>query len=95
MATMVTYIAGVNHRPGARMRLASLLPGEQLILKREPENAYDKNAVAVYEGEMHVGYIPAVDAPAITKALLLGLAVTAVYRGRPATTSIEVQWGDK
>ena len=94
MVTMVTYVAGVNHRPGARMRLASLLPGEGLFLMREPTNAYDKNAVAVYEGDMHVGYVPAADAPAVSKALLAGLVVVARYRGQPATTSIEIHWGE-
>jgi hypothetical protein len=92
MALMRTYIAGVNHRPGAKERLAQILPGETLTLAREPDNAYDKNAVAVYDGDKHLGYVPAVDAPAIAKALLETRVVTR-YVGAPASTSISIAWG--
>jgi hypothetical protein len=50
MAEMLTYLAGVAHRPGASGRLAKLIPGEELSLRPEPTNAYDKNAVAVHDG---------------------------------------------
>jgi hypothetical protein len=95
MSKMVTYIAGVNHRPGARQRLAGLLPGECLLPAREPDNAYDKNAVALYDGDLHVGYVPAADAPAVAKALTQGLNVRVAYKGAPSTTTIEITWGDR
>ena len=36
---------------------AALQPGDTLSVKREPENEYDQNAVAVYLGSIHIGYI--------------------------------------
>ncbi len=91
MGIMVTYLAGVNHRPGARARLALLLSGEQLTLVPEPDNAYDKNAIAVYDGDMHLGYVPAIDAPAVKKALQT-LQVIAIYTGRVSSTEITIKW---
>ena len=91
MALMLTYIAGVNHRPGSAARLAAMIPGEALVLFPELANKFDKNAVAVYDGNLQLGYIPAVDAPAVKKALAAG-PVKAVFRGAPATTSIAISW---
>lgn len=36
----------------------SLEENEELRLKREPENQYDKYAIAVYNSEKKIGYIP-------------------------------------
>lgn len=92
MAEMITYIAGVPHRPGARERLANLVPGEQLRLTREPNNPYDKNAVAIYDGDLHLGYVPAVDAPAVSKALAQDLEVVALYTGATVSTQVTITW---
>lgn len=35
-----------------------LKPNEPLELIPEPDNAYDKNALAVYYGNIHLGYVP-------------------------------------
>jgi hypothetical protein len=90
---LMTYLAGVAHRPGARERLARLIHGEELTLIREPENPFDKNAVAVYDGDLHLGYVPAADAPAVVRALQ-SLPVHAIYLGAPATTTILISWSD-
>lgn len=92
MAKMVTYLAGVNFRPGARERLAELIPGEGLDLRREPENPYDRNAVAVYDGEQHLGYVPRADALAVSTALRLGHLTTATYTALVSTTEITIMW---
>jgi hypothetical protein len=34
------------------------IPGEDLILTREPQNQYDRYAVAIYKEAKKVGYIP-------------------------------------
>lgn len=96
MVTMLTYLAGMNYRPGARERVNSLLPGEQFKLCHEPTNLYDKNAVAVYDGSLHVGYVPKADAPAVVKALAeLGPErVRCTYKGHPSSTTIQITWGD-
>ena len=37
----------------------------ELQIKPEPDNEFDKDALAVYNGEDHLGYIPKKDIPAI------------------------------
>jgi hypothetical protein len=92
MASMVTYLAGVGYRPGARERLGALVAGEVLRLVPEPTNPHDRNAVAVYDGDLHLGYVPKVDAPAVKKALAVGLDVTAVYSGKTMLAEIIIKW---
>lgn len=38
-----------------------LTPGDLLTMKREPQNPYDRNAVAVYFQEYKLGYMPRKD----------------------------------
>ena len=45
-------------------------------LSREPDNPYDPNAVRVYIGEMHVGYIPKALAAKLAARIDAGEAVT-------------------
>jgi hypothetical protein len=53
-------VAGVSHRAEA-LQQKCFSPGEQVILRPEPTNAYDTNAVAVWDnsGTIQVGYVPA------------------------------------
>jgi hypothetical protein len=53
-------VAGVSHRAEVLQR-ECFSPGEQIILRPEPTNAYDANAVAVWDnsGTVQVGYVPA------------------------------------
>jgi hypothetical protein len=56
---MRSTIVGTQYRgPEAVAELARLRPGDRLRLVREPENEHDPDAVAVYSGTMHIGYIP-------------------------------------
>jgi hypothetical protein len=56
---MKTTIVGTKYRgPEAIAALARLRPGDRLRLVREPGNEHDPDAVAVYSGTMHLGYIP-------------------------------------
>ncbi len=59
----VFWLAGNNYEnaigPSKQEVYASLMPGEQLSLTREPENQYDANAVLVKSGENILGYLPA------------------------------------
>jgi hypothetical protein len=56
---MKTTVVGTKYRgPEAIAALARLRPGDQLRLVREPSNPHDPDAVAVYSGTMHIGYIP-------------------------------------
>lgn len=56
---MSTYsIVGMNFVKSEGI-VAGLKPGAHLTLIREPENAHDKNAVAIYDDEGNkLGYVP-------------------------------------
>jgi hypothetical protein len=56
MKTLVALV-GMRHRKTEAL-VASLPNGEPLILKREPLNPYDCNAVQVWARGTHVGYVP-------------------------------------
>lgn len=52
------HVAGLFYQD-AEETIKSLLFGEQVILKREPENEYDASAISVYTtGQNKLGYIP-------------------------------------
>jgi hypothetical protein len=54
-----TEVAGVSHRHQA-LQGDGLQPLQRVLLRPEPANAYDGNAVAVYDasGQVMVGYVP-------------------------------------
>ena len=63
----VVPVAGVSYRAEA-LDDASFDPGQTLALVPEPENEYDPNAVAIWNGErtLQLGYVPAALAPDLT-----------------------------
>lgn len=66
MTWLNTKLAGVSFRPEeARLAFYAVGAHEELRLEPEPTNAYDANAVKVFAGEHHVGYIPKADAPLV------------------------------
>ena len=68
--------------------------GEPLILKRESENKYDKNAVGVYFGQKQLGYVPAGLAKELAPIIDAGTVVTAV-RARTALEGVLLlTWDD-
>lgn len=60
----VVHLAGASYRADA-LQDDAFAPGRRLALVREPDNAYDPNAVAVWDAERRVqgGYVPADVAP--------------------------------
>lgn len=44
--------------PGAWSFVAKLRPGVPLSFKREPDNKYDHEAIAIYWGTRKLGYVP-------------------------------------
>lgn len=50
-------IVGMEHQNSVHI-VAALEPGVTVTLVREPENKFDKNAVAVWVDGRRVGYIP-------------------------------------
>jgi len=43
-------IVGTQYYPGALAALAEIPDGSDVVLRREPGNPYDQNAIAVYNG---------------------------------------------
>jgi hypothetical protein len=72
--TYYEYLVGVSHRPPAAQGVVLALQiGDQLILEREPDNAYDENAIKVIEPEsgVFIGYIGRETAAVISPLLAL------------------------
>jgi hypothetical protein len=53
----VSGVAGTQFRPRA-LDSEALAPGRALVLRREPANEHDPNAIAVDAGGVHVGFVP-------------------------------------
>ena len=79
--TFQTAIVGVRFYEGA----STLLAAEELrdlppALVREPDNKYDKNAIAVYLDDTKVGHIPAPQAKILAPMLDAGRKVLDIKR---------------
>ena len=58
MKTIIQFeVAGVRHHLQDFVR-AKVGRGDPLTLKLEPENKYDVHAIAVYAGDIQIGYVP-------------------------------------
>ena len=56
-----TFVAGTSQQ-NDHMILGKIKDGDVLSLKREPENRFDENSIALYDGANHkLGYIPEKD----------------------------------
>ena len=64
-ANFSTFVAGIKYRDNWEELVEKLSDGIKLRLKTDPNNEYDSNAIAVYNGEEHLGYIPKKDIPAV------------------------------
>lgn len=54
----LSALVGTKFRGEDMVRLLATLPnGEPLILKREPTNQFDRNAVQVWARGFHIGYV--------------------------------------
>lgn len=60
-----SFIAGIKYRDNYKNLISKLSEGMRITLRPEPENSYDSNAIGVYNGEDHLGYIPQKDIPAV------------------------------
>ena len=64
-ANFFSFIAGIKYRENWEELVARLTDGMKLRLKTDPENEFDPSAIAVYNGNEHLGYIPKKDIPAV------------------------------
>ena len=60
---------------GLRAALAELAVGERLALVAEPENPHDGNAVAVWRGNVKLGYVPRAANPPLARLLAQGVRI--------------------
>ena len=75
-------IAGGGYH-GLDAARGTLVLGERLVLRPEPENEYDVNAVAVHRADnLMLGYVPRAANPPIARLLQDGARVEAVVVGR-------------
>jgi HIRAN domain len=86
---VVFNVAGTSHRQDA-LQGPSFAPGEPIQLIPEPNNPYDRNAVAVWDTSRrrHIGYVPRELAPTVGQ----------IYRGPEpfgATTFFEYLQGKR
>lgn len=67
--SMICRVAGVTHRAQA-LQGDEFSPGRPLVLRPEPENPHDGNAVGVWDqsGRVLVGYLPRAEAPGVAAA---------------------------
>ena len=72
----------------------SLREGESLVLQREIDNAYDRNAILALRGGFELGYVPRLRAqllaPEIDSGLRLGATVKSTQEGK-VTVVIELE----
>ena len=64
-------VAGFSYKQGCEV-FNEMKVGTELRLVREDENPYDKNAVAIFYKETHIGYIPKHQNDTLAKLLDLG-----------------------
>ncbi|WP_374293490.1 HIRAN domain-containing protein [Sphingomonas sp.] len=82
---------GSNRRSEAMMTL----PGEIVLLRPEPRNRHDANAVAVISPRgVQIGYLTAERAPLIGGRISRGEEVSAVFQGLAGTSAyVRVRFG--
>jgi len=69
--------AGFQHHAGVD---SAFEPGEEIELRREVDNAYDRRAVALYRSGEKIGYLPRSDNKVIANMLDSGAKLTAEVR---------------
>jgi hypothetical protein len=93
---MKTTIVGTKYRgPAAIAVLGRLRPGDRLRLVREPENPHDPDAVAVYSGTMHIGYIPRGVNREVADAIMRADSVAAVVTAEAIIERGEVRFAPR
>lgn len=70
-ALMSFHIAGFEHADGITVARAMEV-GDELTLRIEPDNPYDRQAVALFYHGVKIGYIPADRNAPISQLLALG-----------------------
>ena len=76
------HVVGMHFRGAeAKATVAAFEPPVALRLEREPENPYDANAIKVYYGDQHIGYIEKSSAAFIALDMDAGIQFTCTVEG--------------
>lgn len=94
MGTMTTSIVGQNFYPEAKRLVPRLRQKQRLGLKREPDNKYDGNAIAVYILNVKVGHLSRGVAENLAPMMDAGVAIIASKVG-PMGGMIKLDWDDE
>jgi hypothetical protein len=70
-------VRGVDHYQSA-VKAADTSPGQSLQVVREPDNAYDRNAVGVHSGGQLIGYFNKQMASKLAKVMDSGMTLQAI-----------------
>ena len=65
-ANFSSFIAGIKYRENWEELVSKLSDGMKVHLKKDPNNEFDPSAIAVYNGDDCLGYIPKKDIPAVS-----------------------------
>jgi len=104
MSELMTECVGLHFRPREVKEFfnAECGPGTPLALEREPENAYDSNAIKVFAVDeqgagWHIGYIPKTSNAVLAMLMDEGSAVNVtgrVFAISGKRIEIEVNWSE-
>lgn len=87
------HVAGWRYYQGEGV-INQLRPGTELYLSPDPRNEYDSNAVAIYYGKHHLGYVPARISREIKSELFrrkLSCTVIQIDRALPPWERVEIE----
>ncbi len=77
LVLLETYVAGTAYYEACRV-CGDLRPGDALVLRREPDNAYDDLAIEVFTAAgPKLGYVPRADNEPFARLMDAGRSVTA------------------
>jgi hypothetical protein len=78
----VTWVAGESHYPDA-LGHADFAPGSPLVLRHEPDNPFDPNAIGIHSADetLKVGHVPAVIVRNLTPFDRNGIVVGEMLEG--------------
>ena len=91
MGTEIRFqLAGVQYRQ-LDFKQANVMIQDQLRLMPEPNNVYDSNAIAVYKGDIHIGYVPRKDNKGMLASVAAGKATCVVEAAMSTACWVKVE----
>jgi len=73
----VPMVGATFRPPEAKEVVRNLIIGDRVELRADPNNEYDRTAVAVYSNDVHIGFIPRESNSALFAVLMDGAEISA------------------